>query len=464
MNATFSKVNEILKTLPIGYYLGRNIAVKLDDTKSSFFDQMNDEIHIGYKMIANVCTTSIDTEDDIRTLLYHEVSHAMLTPSSLKMNFATNVFEDERIESLLRNCYMNVDFLEFCKRVNHYDPSSINSADSMFYYIVRFRHGPQKFVSRVHSIICAYSIVSCQSDFDLVINYYYEIMRLYEDVCREFSKQTSSNSSNASDASTKDSNNIDSNASTNNDSSRQSECLANPAKRLKHYSSVFINVKMQDDIAKILQMFKSSEKTNGSAINAYSGRFDYRSAARQDYKFFVQQNRFGNVKQFSKIHMNLFVDCSGSFISSKLTVNQLLHALTLLEKQNTDFSFDLITCGKGQTIQTKNKRRLECHGSNDLDSKIFDQFRSLQKPSSINVNIVLFDGDVASSFVKYSSDWMKCRKNFAAFNKSNVVIISDVDNKDAIEKYATSAKIKITKDYAKELYSEVINALHILSR
>ena len=60
---------------------------------------------------------------------------------------------------------------------------------------------------------------------------------------------------------------------------------------------------------------------NGSAINAYSGVFDPRSVGRQDYKYFIQKNRAGNVKRFSKIKLNLFIDDSGSFKDSENVVN-----------------------------------------------------------------------------------------------------------------------------------------------
>ena len=43
-------VEDILKTLPIGYYLGRNINVVLDNGANSFFDPIADKITIGYEM------------------------------------------------------------------------------------------------------------------------------------------------------------------------------------------------------------------------------------------------------------------------------------------------------------------------------------------------------------------------------------------------------------------------------
>ena len=120
---------------------------------------------------------------------------------------------------------------------------------------------------------------------------------------------------------------------------------------------------------------------NGSAINAYSGIFDPRSVARKDYKFFVQQNRAGHVKAFSKIHLNLFIDCSGSFAYNDLTVNKFLKALHKFERSNNDFTFDLISCGVGQRIRDKNDRiQLKSCGGTALKSTIFSQFKSLQKP------------------------------------------------------------------------------------
>ena len=73
-------------------------------------------------------------------------------------------------------------------------------------------------------------------------------------------------------------------------------------------------------------------KKNSAAINAYSGVFDPRSTIRDDYKFFLQSNRVGHQKAFSKMKLNLFIDRSGSFYPSVPMVNKIIYALQKIEK------------------------------------------------------------------------------------------------------------------------------------
>ena len=52
MKITFNEIEKILKTLPIGYYLKRNVDVTLDpDTECSYYDPMNDTIRISFKQL-----------------------------------------------------------------------------------------------------------------------------------------------------------------------------------------------------------------------------------------------------------------------------------------------------------------------------------------------------------------------------------------------------------------------------
>ena len=164
---SFNKVKEIFDTLPVGYYLGRRINNKLDDSDKSYFDPGKMEIHVGYKQLPLDMLNEDDldsVEDDVRCLLYHEISHAILTPKTMKMTRVINTFEDQRIETLLKDYYKRVDFKSFVKKVNHYTPGApISSAFELFYAIVRFNDGPEEFVKRVYEIIYNYKSLDCNS-------------------------------------------------------------------------------------------------------------------------------------------------------------------------------------------------------------------------------------------------------------------------------------------------------------
>ena len=79
----FKQAKQILDTLPISFYLKRKIKADLKDENTSYCDIYNDEIVVGLKQFANASVSENDAESDIRCLLYHEVSHALLTPTQL---------------------------------------------------------------------------------------------------------------------------------------------------------------------------------------------------------------------------------------------------------------------------------------------------------------------------------------------------------------------------------------------
>ena len=89
MNISFEKVKSILKTLPISYYTKVKIEYELSDSAdASYFEPVSRKITISYKQIVDaVKNTSIEMTDEslVRTLLYHETSHALLTPSDMIM-------------------------------------------------------------------------------------------------------------------------------------------------------------------------------------------------------------------------------------------------------------------------------------------------------------------------------------------------------------------------------------------
>ena len=164
MQLTYNEVNNIFKTLPIGYYFGRNLKCFLDKTETSYFDPMNEEIHVGYLMIAkSIASLEDNAENDVRALLYHELAHAMLTPKEMYMTRTRNTFEDERIESLLKDYFLNVDFKEFCIRFNGFNNEDPTNVDEFFYQIVRFRHGPKELVDKVHDIIVKFKHLTYNS-------------------------------------------------------------------------------------------------------------------------------------------------------------------------------------------------------------------------------------------------------------------------------------------------------------
>jgi hypothetical protein len=222
MDVSFDYVNHILATLPIGYYLGRNIPVTLSEGQNSVFNPVADKITIGYALITEAFKKvtdgkyNVDVEEIVRGLLYHEISHVVLTPDALwdAASFShkrkVNVFEDERIETLLAKTYMNTNFKKNIVFLNSYDGTTEpKTADDAFYHVVRYHHGKKEFIDRVANIIHQYAHINKlygtrigREDYfkyndiielRMVESYAKAIIKLYEDIAKDFEENQQNN-------------------------------------------------------------------------------------------------------------------------------------------------------------------------------------------------------------------------------------------------------------------------------
>ena len=183
MEITKAQVERILETLPIGYYIKRNVEVVLSNSESSYCELINDKIVISYPMIQKAVK---DLEDDsnlemyIRTLLYHETSHAFLTPLTLKISDIINIFEDERIETIFNTYYKNTNFKKLLYDITKFKGEEPKSPMEEFYQTVRFRKGRKKFVNRVNELIMYYKNLSRDSFGYYVRAYTDDIKNLFD--------------------------------------------------------------------------------------------------------------------------------------------------------------------------------------------------------------------------------------------------------------------------------------------
>lgn len=187
----YKELKKIFDTLPIGYYLGRALNVELSETEqSSYFDPYKDRIIVSYPMLQQLKNYS--GESDIRALLYHEISHAILTPKNLMQYVGysdsriVNIFEDERIETLLKNYYLNVDFKNFVKKVGNWDIkkvdlSKMKNPDYAYYACVRFDYGTQENLKIKNDLIAKWKNLNASiSDYYIIRNYIDDIKKFYQ--------------------------------------------------------------------------------------------------------------------------------------------------------------------------------------------------------------------------------------------------------------------------------------------
>lgn len=149
-----NQAQEILETLSLSYYLkSSTIKVEFSTTEiTSYFSPSEWKIVVAFNNIydalvnAEANSKEFDMEKTMRCMLYHETSHALLTPKelmeTLKSNFSvpndiTNIVEDERIENILKHYYYNVDFRENVKNVAK--EVKIKDFTSFVFMSLRFR-------------------------------------------------------------------------------------------------------------------------------------------------------------------------------------------------------------------------------------------------------------------------------------------------------------------------------------
>lgn len=537
MTITYPIVKAIFDTLPIGYYLGRAIDCELSATAdNSFFNFESDKIIISYKMIADAATELPETvsaeelEQLVRGLLYHEVSHVILSPRNLKVTSALNIVEDERIESICRNLYLNTDFYDNIIKLNHFKGESATSADEAFYHLVRFHVGDAEWLKRCRNLLKEYADLTMKSSYSYCEDYEYDVNKFYREFIKwwneeaEKSASKAADTSNDSEESNEDSTGNDSNSAseetnstmmsagsaTSNDemtseddstakaesetaettasseetekdektSSASSSTTSTPAhgKPVKindmgidfeEFKSIvnntlntYYDASLISTLTTIITRAMKKNKRNGSAINAYSGKLNVRAVAnRDDYRWWVQQNRAGHVRHNSNVHFNLFIDNSGSFWRNDDAMNKFIKALDKVEKSTPSFDFDVITINTRVVEWPNHNQIFESDGGNKLLPEIKNVIKKHQKAQATNYNIVLFDGD-AHSDDTYGYERPSASDPFKFFNMPNTIIISDDDNKGYIDAvHMTQAKVRYTYHYCEEFISIICNLL-----
>ena len=531
MDVSFLTIQNIFDTLPIGYYLGRRIETELSEiTPTAFFDPAEDKIVVGtpiiQKALKSINNKNIDLEPIVRGLLYHEISHVILTPPEMIKDFYSyadiiNIFEDERIETILSKYFLKVNFKKNVILLNEYTADQRpKDARQAFFFTVRYRIGNPKYVAKVQDIIDKYSTINASSRYDKYQDYCFDIIDLYEKIKRDWNSNSANQNQQASNSNQSNSNqqtsnnqqfnnNQSNNSSGNNNSASSSDNTANNNKSSGNNTStgngagndaddstnddqtaeekaakelakqiednINSNKLSADDIKDIVNTAINSiinkyidenlitrltevinkklkaNKKNGSAINSYSGRFDVRAVAkRDDYKWWVQQNRAGHVRQFSKVHFNLFIDKSGSFSYNDTRMNTFIQSLNKIN--NKDFDYDIITVDTKIYEWPNTKQIFKSDGGTRLPLKIGEVLRKHTKHNANNYNIVLFDGD--------ADPQKEPRKGnaFKFFDTPNTILITDYENEKYVRNYKKMRKI-ISHNYCHDFIDAIIELL-----
>ncbi len=512
MNVSFGYCEDVLKTLPVGYYLGHPVAVRLNPTGDQTYIELDCErITVGFVNIFEACKNApdiYDRETIIRSLFYHEISHAILTPNILMKCLATNDFvarivkafgqtittrttkkpnpnaiptdkldyiikhlrdlinivEDERIETRLASYYMNVDFKRLVVLLNG-DPKNFCDRDPMgrFFAAVRYRHGDPVIVQEVKRIIDKYYGMTNETRA-IIPGYCEDIVKLMYHIMLSMPEQSAQDEKpeqSAQDPNGQQSNQGEQKPLTDDEINQivkaiepfvrsfdNEEDITKIKTPFKEGSTNPVAAAVEAKVNKILMAALNKQKNQSSGSHGYAGRIDPRAVANRNYRWFAKKSQGSAVKRFNKVRFNLFVDSSSSFRPSQPAINALICALKKIEATNPDFSVRVAHCGDGTQIAPVDDPYVSCDNFSNLSADTKDKYDSLQTPNATNVNIVVFDGRM----------WGKCNHGnaYSAFNHPNCIIVSDDENELDINDYAPQAKsVIVSKDYEK-VFTDIV--------
>ena len=437
-----TEVEKVIKTLPISYYAFKEMSVRLTDEDRTYINLATYAINISYPMIRKAMEEAerkgveMDTESVCRALLYHEVSHALLTPKDMKNNPAYyNIFEDERIETVLYNYYINVDFKANVKHICGWDkPHEPRNADEAF--------------------------------FQTVSSYEESIKALYEDIAEDFEEEEKKKEKKEEEEKGREEEReerITDECPSSEDKDVARNLVENAVDRINGGFGVgepesHFDRERQATQKKFANSYYdyfyplfygyNKRSSGGSAFQAYSGVLNPRNAARDDYRYFDRMAQEKGNNRYGSMNLNLFIDTSGSFCRHQPQVNGLL------ENRFKFFTFELITCNVGEQLKRHDERRISCVGGNWLDESVVPIWRKVQKLNTPNYNIVLFDGDAYTDphIINTAAAPM------TVFDYSNVTLITDPSNEDEAKK-CRRAKVVISNKYTEELERYVKRAV-----
>lgn len=497
MNVTFARCEEILNTLPIGYYLGHPVTVKLDPENPATFINLDTEtVTVSYKMIDEALESARETADleqVIRGLLYHEISHALLTsPYAMKIiacyktndvlkraNIKTlpvticdyidrymedifNIFEDERIETLCQDYYMDVNFKKNVFLLNNVDPRKLaKDPDPMnrFFAAVRFRVAEPEILDEIRAVIKSAKTLNSNSDYPELFSYLGRVYTLFAKFVNNSPKSqepesqkldSSKSESQESDGLTGDEERLLAQAT--------QECAGQGASKdmlLSKFKTLSTNGNVgpiKERLSRIITAALNKNKNRSSSTHAYAGRIDPRATQSKDYRWFAKKAANTSGRRFDKIHFNLFCDNSGSFSPSQQKMNALLLAIKEYAAQNKDFSVTVIHCGRGLEIKKDNDWALTCDNCSVLKSDARKITDSLQVPNATVVNLVVFDGEMTPSVGRG-------KEVYKAFDKPNFIVVTDTSNQRYF-RFAPSARVTyVTDNYADTFIDVIFNRL-----
>ena len=525
MDISIPTIKSIFNTLPTGYYLGRRIVSVLDDNSiDSYYDPGNDKIVVSLSTIERTCEKANLEEDNveevIRGLIYHELSHVILSGKistkvandydRFKNNFdIINTIEDERIETIFKDYYMNTNFKKNIVLINGWDGAPANDVFESFYNLVRFHSGAPEWVEKVKNLIVKYSYLNPDSEYYSWKHYFDDILDLYNDYKlyfenlpkkkievnstittsteneysnmnytqndedeEKYAKNTESEESDEVDD--EDPISIEDNSTDENDPINEDEEEVEEVEddvedddqeeienfdipeneelitnALTNFIDKYEDASMENNLRRLIDMANAKKGMFEGSRRGYAGKVNPKLCGREDYQWFVRHNHGGSITGMSKIHFNLFIDSSSSMSSNEVEVNKLLRAISRIK--SSTFDFDVITIDD-RIEEWDHMKEYKAHGGTRLSNAIAPVIRNHQIPGCSNYNIVVFDGVAHRKC-------LKAEEPFRHFDTPNSILVVDSDNERFVSRIKQAKVVVIDSNYVDKFIDEVFNLL-----
>ena len=423
-------IQDIVATCPIGYYANCRIPISVAEEGGTYFRPSDRTIVVSAEMVNDALTNSAEKlEGTVRAFTYHEVSHAILTPFRLGMTDIINVFEDERIETLCKDFYEKVDFKDNIYRVSPPQSNRPQNSYSAFFWAVRFRIAPPDILDTINNLIRQYRKMNWNTNQEIANDYYNAIYTLYyrvdydyrswdyDTLLKDFrskwfnevgdfvhpmeydefdpyddedEKQNGGQEGEGGKAKSKSDGEIAEGSGMG--AGEPTSILEQIEQSINIDGANIYNKTFYRDMESILCSFDKRNK-QGSAMTAYSGRFNPRLANRTDYRFFERSSSVASSSNpYGTFTLNLFVDNSGSFDRNEETMRKILSAIYFLEKKfKKVFKCNVRYCGNG----IKNGGEdvpYNCNCGTSLSAEDIEVVQKLQEKNTFVYNLVLYDG------------------------------------------------------------------------
>lgn len=469
MEIRLEEMREIARTLPIGYYLGRKVPVLVEPGDEAYCNVVKGEIHIGIGLLQQAAD-QIDAADAaqwsreklLRCLLYHECGHVLLTPKWVKEWYnlpetpdgscdpdgaeLVNIFEDERLEQMLSQAFLGVDFKGFVRLVHKRGVKADRTGK--FFKAVRLRQATPEISAAVDAAV--QKLVWCNSQSDgLTVDgkSYRDVLTELVNMIAPYSEQQQQQqeqpeqqeqpkderADGGSEDKSEDGQSEDGSESKPEDEQESGEESGSdkgkpedksedkpdeeddksggdakgrepakvnlPGDFLKSLvDKVFITP--PSDVENTLRRFavRLSKRKGAQAAGRWSalhGKIDPRRDALDKERIFRRTSDVG-ASLMTSVHLTLWVDCSGSFYGSKDTLNQILAATSkAMAMSGGKLTVDVVKMGHFATVAAQRDWLIDPRSGNDIDASYTEAWRKTRRKDRSNIDIVVFDGPCA---------------------------------------------------------------------